>query len=256
MMNNNFRKKFKKIVLEIFCFLFRWTKEKPVVLLYHSISDQNSFLSLSPKIFEEQIRYLKEKGFKFLKSEDLKNLKNLPNKSVLITFDDGYEEILLNAAPILERYQIPAIFFIPVDLISKEIRGLKIMNWKEIKEMSQNRLFEIGSHGLTHRKLRKLATEEVEKEVKISKEILEQELEIRIKSFAYPFGRYNKEVLKTVGDSGYEFAFSIKPGRLSKNMDKFQIPRFGINTFSSLFFKDIFKRGYELYWKLRWIFYR
>lgn len=250
------KKFFKKIILHFFCFLSHWTKEKPVVLLYHSISDRDHFLSIPTKIFERQIRYLKENGFRFLKSSDLENIKNLPPKSVLITFDDGYKDNFINAVPILEKYQATAIFFIPVDLINKEMKGLLIMNWEEIKEISRNSLFEIGSHGLTHRKLHKLTIEEIEKEVKVSKKILEENLGVEIKNFAYPFGRYNEVVLKIIRDSGYKYGFSIKPGRLSKKIDKFQIPRFGIDNFSSLFFKDIFKKGYELYWRLRWIFYK
>lgn len=250
---DNFKKKLKKTLISIFCFLFRWSKERPVVLLYHSINNQNHFLSISPEIFEKQIKFLKEKGFKFLRVEDLVHLEKLERKSVLITFDDGYKDNFLNAVPILEKYQIPALFFISVNLLGKEMKGLPIMNWQEVKEISSHPLFEIGSHCLNHFRLVHLTPLEIEKEVKESKKILEEELKRPIRAFAYPYGRYNNLVIEKLKEANYQYAFTIEIRRLRKKENLFLLPRLGINqdNCSMEFFEDLFKPGFELYWKIR-----
>lgn len=249
------RKKIKKIIIKFFCFLFRWTKEKPTVLMYHSVADDGHFLSVSSSVFKQQIEYMKNNGFTFLRSDDLL-FGNINNKSVLITFDDGYENNFSIASKILEQYHIPAIFFIATDLVGLENKGIKIMNWEQVGLLSKNNLFEIGAHSISHKKLHKMSIEELKKEVMESKLILEEKIKKNIKSFAYPFGRYNKIVVDMVKQNGYQLAFSINPGRIDKSNNLFEIKRFGIDDDTSQFFKDIFKTGYNLYWQLRWIFYK
>jgi peptidoglycan/xylan/chitin deacetylase (PgdA/CDA1 family) len=223
--------------------------------MYHSVADDGHFLSVSSSVFEQQIEYMKNNGFTFLRSDDLLS-GNINNKSVLITFDDGYENNFLIAVPILKKYNVPAIFFIATGLVGTENKGMKMMNWKQVIELSKNNLFEIGAHTISHKKLHKMNIEELKKEVMESKSILEEKTNKNIKSFAYPFGRYNKIVIDMVKKNGYQLAFSINPGRINKSNNLFEIKRFGIDNNTSQFFKDIFKTGYNLYWQLRWIFYK
>lgn len=247
----NFLKGINTIVIKFFCFLFHGAKERPTVLMYHSVMEGDNPLSLTPEKFEDQIKYLKENKFKFLKLDDLKDGVVFEGKSVLITFDDGYEDNFSIVVPILQKYNVPAIFFIATGLVGSEVGGLKMMNWEEIKNISINNLFEIGGHTITHRKLHKLNLEEVEKEIKESKRILEEKLGKSIRVFAYPYGRYNDLVLGVIKKSGFKWAFSTRPGCLQEGFNKWQIRRFGIDNFRAQFFKDIFKPGYELYWCLR-----
>jgi peptidoglycan/xylan/chitin deacetylase (PgdA/CDA1 family) len=250
------KKKIKKIIIKFFCFLFRWTKEKPTVLMYHSVSNDNYLFNISLKEFENQIKYLKEKNFKFLKMEDLSNIKNLPNKRVLITFDDGYENVFINAVPILEKYNVPAIFFIPVGLIDNKIGELKVMSWEQIKALSENPLFEIGSHAYDHVRLTSLDENNLDKQIEKSKAILEEQIDINIRAISFPFGRYNQNIIKRIKDEGYDYAFGVEVRNLSKKEDFFSIPRIAVDNsiFSDILFKDIFKKGYSLYWKYRRFF--
>jgi peptidoglycan/xylan/chitin deacetylase (PgdA/CDA1 family) len=247
----NFLREINTIIIKFLCFLFRSAKERPTVLMYHSVIEGDNSLSLTSEKFESQIKYLKENKFKFLKLDDLKDGAIFEEKSVLITFDDGYEDNFLIAAPILQKYNVPAVFFIATGLVGSEVKGLKMMNWEEIKKISINNLFEIGGHTVTHRKLHKLNLEEAEKEIKESKRVLEEKLDKPIRVFAYPYGRYNNSVLEIVKSSGFKWAFSTRPGCLQEGFNKWQIHRFGIDNFRAQFFKDIFKPGYELYWRLR-----
>lgn len=247
----NFLRGINTLIINFFCFLFRWTKERPTVLMYHSVMEGDNSLSLTPEKFESQIKYLKENKFRFLKLDDLKDRAVFEGKSVLITFDDGYKDNFSIVTPILQKYNVPAIFFITTGLVGSEVKGLKMMNWEEIKRISVDNLFEIGGHTITHRKLHKLNLGEVEKEIEESKRILEEKLSKSIKAFAYPYGRYDDLVLGVVKKSGFEWAFSTRPGYLQRDFNKWQIRRFGIDNFRAQFFKDIFKPGYELYWRLR-----
>lgn len=246
------KRKINKLLINIFCFLFRWTKEKPTVLMYHSVADGNNPLSVNPKEFEKQIKYLKENNFKFLNTKDLDDFNKLPNKSVLITFDDGYEDNFIIAAPILKKYKVPAVFFIATGLVGSVNKGLKMMDWEEVKTIGSEDLFEIGAHTVTHRKLHKLEIEEAREEIITSKNVLEEKLNKPIKIFAYPYGRYNQSVLDIMGKNDFKFVFSTKPGHLRKNFDKLKIFRFGVDNYRSKYFPDIFKLGYELYWRLIW----
>lgn len=247
----NFLKGINILLINIFCFLFHGAKKRPTVLMYHSVAIGNNFLSLSPKKFEKQMRYLKEEKFAFLKSDDLKNGVIPEKKSVLITFDDGFQDNFSIAIPILKKYNIPAIFFITTGLVGSEMKGLKMMSWEEIKKISADNLFEIGCHTVTHRKLHGLSLEEAEREIKESKKILEEKLDKNIRSFAYPYGRFNDSILELVKKNGFDLGFSARPGHLQENFNKWQIRRFGIDNFKAQFFKNIFKPGYELYWRLR-----
>lgn len=219
--------------------------------MYHSIAKGDHFLSLDPNEFEREMRYLKDNNFKFLKLEDLNDIKGLPNKSVMITFDDGYEDNFLNATPILKKYNIPAIFFISTGLLGKEHKGMKVMDWEQIKKISEDALFEVGCHATSHKKLHKMERIDVAREIQESKDILEQRLNKNVRLFAYPNGRYNDMVLKVVEEFGFDFAFSVKPRRLDKGFDKLVVPRLGVDNFCAKFFKDMFKGGYSLYWRLR-----
>jgi peptidoglycan/xylan/chitin deacetylase (PgdA/CDA1 family) len=250
---NNFKGKIKKIFIRIFCILFRWTEEKPTILIYHSVSKEKYHFNINPEIFEEQIKYLKKENFEFLKLKDLENINKLFNKSVLITFDDGYENVFINAVPILEKYNVPAIFFIPVGLIDNKIGELKVMNWEQIKALSENPLFEIGSHAYDHVRLTGLNEDNLDKQIGKSKAVLERQIDISIRAISFPFGRCNQNIIKRIKDEGYDYAFGVEVRNLSKKEDFFSIPRIAVDNsiFSDIFFKDIFKIGYSLYWKLK-----
>jgi peptidoglycan/xylan/chitin deacetylase (PgdA/CDA1 family) len=249
-----FQKKIKETIIGIFCFLFRWSEEKPTVLMYHSICDGGGFLSLSPKEFESQIKWLRSNNFNFLKTSDLSNVNNIPKKSVLITFDDGYEDNFLFAFPILEKYKIPAIFFITAGVLDKEMMGMRMMSWEQIKKILVNPLFEVGGHGFNHKRFSGMEKDEVVQEILLTKKLIKENLNRQIEDFSYPFGRFNKQTMEALKNNNIFRAFTIEPSRLSKkNFNHFFIPRVGINNqiFSQRYFKDVFKAGFGLYWRIR-----
>ena len=115
----------------IFSIRYAWWRKRigythPRILMYHMIKEpiknaKFNKLRVSPKMFEWQIRYLKKNGFTFLTMKELIEKKdNLPKKTVVITFDDGYEDNYLNAFPILKKYNAKATIYLVVDRHNRE----------------------------------------------------------------------------------------------------------------------------------------
>lgn len=253
----NIKSLVKSSLIRLFCWLFYFSKQGSVVLLYHSINDNlNDSSSVSKEDFYKQIQYLIKKKFKFLQLADIEEfIKNTHNKKgVMITFDDCYEDVFINAVPILERYKVPAVFFMPAGLSGKEMSGKKIMTWDQIKYLASNNLFEIGSHTMYHSHLARLNFDDAIKEIKESLVTLRSKINREIISIAYPYGRYTDRILTNLKPLGFRLGFSVIPLHLYDCKDLFLIPRMSVNKFSIRFFPYFFKFGYRFYWKIRSLF--
>jgi hypothetical protein len=133
------------------------------ILMYHHIdylppnaSKLWQDLTVSPETFEAQMKYLFEQNYQPITFEEflnfLKNKKEIPEKSLIITFDDGWKNQYQNAFPVLKKYNFRATFFVVVTYIG----GSALMNWKELRELIENKM-EIGSHSMTHPNLKNLS---------------------------------------------------------------------------------------------------
>lgn len=208
------------------------------ILMYHRIGAAEGGNRLKgqytpAKLFARQIKYLFEHSYQTVSIRDLINYAGQQmrarDKKVCITFDDGYESFYTHAFPVLQRYNFTAVVFLVADCINKTCLWDKdsepMLKAQQIKEMAQAGI-EFGSHSLSHRSLVELDTEELEKEVKESKTVLEQLLEKPIESFSYPYGAFNENVKKIV-QQNYKVAFSTKEG--ISNIRGFALPRIDIN---------------------------
>ncbi|MCS7250079.1 MAG: polysaccharide deacetylase family protein [candidate division WOR-3 bacterium] len=128
-------------------------------------------------------------------------------KYVSINFDDGFYSVYKNSYPILKRYNFKFTLGLIVDYLKhKKIKNendYRYLTIPEIKEMLENLDIEIASHSLTHPNLTKLKEEEIEKEVKKSKELLENIFKKEVVTFIYPYGRYDKRVINSLIRNGY-----------------------------------------------------
>jgi len=218
-----------------FSLRYAWWKpaisyRNPRILMYHMIKKHTHGkfrgLRVAPEMFERQIRYLKENGWYFATMSELANRKTrLPEKTVVITFDDGYEDNYTHAFPILKKYQAKATLYIVVDRHEREWSGnRKIKNRTgelmrepklsdgQIREMARSGLFEIGSHTLTHPNLPTLSLEEKRKEICHSKKIIEEYFYIRCNAFCYPFGLFDERDVTLVEKAGYTSATTTQQG--------------------------------------------
>lgn len=187
-----------------------------LVFMFHHIrpvsehkEDEDSSFSITPEIFEKQVKYLISKKYNFIGLEDLSS--NNIKKPVMLTFDDGYVDNYKFVFPILKKYNIKAVIFLIAGKIGIDP---ELMTWEQVFEMQKSGLVSFGSHGLTHANIRRMEEQSAIKELRESKHILETKLGHNISAFCYPFGAGGKDdrIRKLVFDAGYLFDFSTRRG--------------------------------------------
>lgn len=223
------------------------------ILAYHSISsNRNDALAVTPQNFERQMNYLYNKSYNIINlnecGEVVKEGMNFLQKTVCITFDDGYKDNYENALPVLKKYEFPATIFLITNLIGTNkilepenfIRKFRYnqkyylcLDWEEIKEM-ESHCISFGSHTLTHPNLTKIPIEIAEKEIKDSKVLLEKKLLRKVDYFCYPKGYFNEKVIKTVQNAGYSGAVVTPIHKRFKN-SLFTLKRIGIYRHDNIF---------------------
>ncbi|PJA32819.1 MAG: hypothetical protein CO185_01595 [Candidatus Zambryskibacteria bacterium CG_4_9_14_3_um_filter_42_15] len=143
-----------------------------VVLMYHSIGENNLFFTVNGGEFEKQMAYLMRENFNVVslkKLEEYLKKKSIPLKTIAITFDDGYKDNLLNALPVLKKYNFPATVFVMTGDIGKtrNVRGhdFDMLTQEDILILARSGLIDIEPHSVTHPKLSKLNREEIKVEL-------------------------------------------------------------------------------------------
>lgn len=200
-------------MLAIAAAIYYFNKTEIPVLGYHRINNEDhDALTLSTDEFEAQMRYLKNNGYTALTPDQLyeylKFGREIPYKSVLITFDDGYEDNYSNAYPILRKYSLDATIF----LISHYIGMPKYLTWDEINAMKDHQI-QFEGHTYTHPHLNQIVDEqELKQQLLDSKTDLEKHLGYPVKYFAYPYGDYNQHVIDALKEYGYLAAYTVRLG--------------------------------------------
>lgn len=226
--------------------------EMPVIMYHRVIKDESEKgvhgTYVTVKQFDEQMKYLKNKGYETVTFEDLLNNKykqrfDKDKKWIMLTFDDGYKDNYENAFPILKKYQFKGIIYIldgvkynkwDVDDKNNPEKEFPLMNVEELLEMQKYGI-EFGGHTSTHPKLAELSLENVKKEIILSKNNIENLVGKELLSFAYPYGSLNEDVKKIAQESGYQFAVATDSGSITFSDDLFEIRRVGIFPTNNLF---------------------
>lgn len=223
-------------------------KRKVRVLLYHRIGAKKDFLerakpelNVSKESFEKQLRFLKEKynviSFKELISG------NVPENSVIITFDDGFRDNYENAFPLLKKYSLKAAIF-PISSVidgkafaddhfsyskvkDKKAAAGMYLSWKQLREMSAAGI-EIGAHTVKHRMLGNLDESAAGKEIADSKKEIENKSGKKVSVFAYPFygeKSFNQKVKNLVKKADFRAAVTTVYGLNDSETDLFELRR-------------------------------
>lgn len=214
--------------------IFPSRKPKIVVYCYHSISNDGWRFSVTKENFEKQINFLL-KNQQPIKSSDLDDYisgkKKLEQDSFVITFDDGYEDVL-SVKDFLSGVGVFPTMFVLSDresVLREELETDRpLLSDRGILELKQSG-WEIGSHGATHTDFSKLKSDEITAEVLGSKEKIEKSIGVSVEYFAYPKGRYTVEVLEYVEKAKYKLAFSVNDGYVNRETSRFLIPRVGVD---------------------------
>lgn len=213
------------------------------VLMYHDVLEPPEvFFDLTPADFEAHLKTILDSGLTPISPDQLvRHLRTgvaLPEKPMLITFDDGYLGHYEHVYPLLQKYQVPATFFVFPGKVDGTVAGRSTLTWDQLKTMAADPLVTIASHSVTHPPdLRSLSDEELVYEVVESKRQLEAQLGIPIQYFSYPTGHYDERVAQAVADAGYMAGFTMR-----ENDEKFAgasesllaIERFGQSNLQAL----------------------
>ena len=209
------------------------------ILCYHNLNPTvRGSMNMTPDKFEAQLRLLKENGFTIIPlKEAVEYLQGkrstLPEKSVVITADDGWKSVYTYMFPIIKKYNVPVTLFIYPQTISE---GKNAMTWEELAELQQTKLFDIQSHTYDHPNFkhakRRLSAEAYAKYVNMqlvnSKKILEEKTGKEMTLLAWPFGIYDDYLEKAAADAGYVMAFSIDARVANRSYKPMAQPRFMI----------------------------
>lgn len=204
------------------------------VLYYHSVNAENpknDELVVTKDKFREQMTYLKDNGYTVITTETLYNYLSkgdkVPEKSIVITFDDGWKDNYQYAFPILKEFKYPATVFVITEM-TKTNHWLYLSE-AEIKEMSKEGM-EIASHTIHHDNLTEIPKDKIKATLEESKSYLEGLIGKPVNTIAYPFGKYNKSVIQATKSAGYTMAFTINSGWANKeNSPIYEIKRVYVN---------------------------
>jgi len=235
------------------------------ILTYHSIDNSGSVISTSPETFRKQMQFLSDADFSVVSLKTLgksfhENV-SLPPKTLVLTFDDGFQNFYTTAFPALNEYKFPETVFLIIDYCGKfndwsgnlpALEQSKLMDWNEIKELSKNNI-EFAAHSRTHPDLTKLNTEKAAREIVESKLTIEERLGVEVTDFAYPYGKYNLPV-KQITEKHFRTACSTRLGKVQAGDDLFSLKR--VDTYylsNDHVFNSILSVNFNLYLNFRQI---
>ncbi len=223
------------------------------VLAYHKVDErfEMGFTNVRPDSFRRQIEALLANGYNV--APDLNS--NGSDKSVCLTFDDGYDSFHRYVVPVLNSLEARATVFVIAGFVGKtnswdvklSYRPFRHMDAKQIREII-GLGFKVGSHSCTHKDLTRLPYDAVKKELEESKKQLEDLTGMDVDAFSFPFGRYNRRTAEAAFAAGYRMLFGL--GSASRDGVIARLPVYRIDSSSAILRKlehnrlEIFKSDF------------
>jgi peptidoglycan/xylan/chitin deacetylase (PgdA/CDA1 family)/glycosyltransferase involved in cell wall biosynthesis len=227
----------------------RYAFERGVtVLMYHAIADHGSRPSryvTDAGRFRRQMTWLARRRYRVLTQPELvagmDNHHVPPARAVLITFDDGYDDFLRLAWPILSHHGYSATVFCVTGRSGgvmdwdpgSELAGRRLLDWPQVRRLAESGVA-FGAHSRTHARLTDLDAGELVREVQGSRAELERALGAPVATFSYPFGKHDETVRSAARDAGFTLAFGVEPGTNRAAMPPLALRRIEIHGTDSL----------------------
>jgi peptidoglycan/xylan/chitin deacetylase (PgdA/CDA1 family) len=264
------RKLLKRLVrLMMFLMMYPFAKrvqhrEIPV-LAYHSVDDNRTCpFSVSREKFQRQIRYLRDSGYQSISLRELVAYvegahNRVGRKSIILTFDDGFENFDSKVLPILKRYGYSGVLSVVGEFCSSGRTdtydngiAAPALSWDEVRRISAEGV-EIASHGMRHVKLTSIPLEEANWEIRKSKEQIEAAINTGVDFFFYPHGACNGQIASLVRRNGYRAALTTSPGLVREGDDIYALRRIMMKQELSLLeFKAMITPAVDWYSSLLW----
>lgn len=219
-------------------FPWHWTSDTVTIVMYHSVHPVEAPYTIRPDAFSRQIQILKE-NYQIVALKNIaRTLRdNSGERKVAITFDDAFGDFLEYAFPVLSKVKVPCSLFVPTgfigkcntwDLRNKKIPQKKIMSRDELAGLKNTGLVDFGSHSVDHLSMRHLSLAEMRKQAMVSKEVLEDALDVPVTMFAYPYGQrddFSSVTGKIISEAGYELAVTTCWGTWNSEENLFRLKR-------------------------------
>lgn len=214
------------------------------ILMYHYLSDPppgadkyRRDLSVSPALFEQQLAYLKGQGYQSITLYDLLDHlaqgAPLPEKPVIITFDDGYRDNYANAFPLLQQYGFSATFFVLTDVTSQDAPAY--MTWDQLREMTAAGM-DVECHARVHEDLTGNDDARLVWQVLGCREAIESELGQHPRFVAYPSGVFDDRVAAFFASDAYWGGVTTQQGSLHDSNALFQLKRLRVRNTTTVEF--------------------
>ncbi|MBI1921522.1 MAG: polysaccharide deacetylase family protein [Geobacter sp.] len=258
--------------------------KRPVpVLMYHHVNPhRGDTVTVTPEVFEGQMRYLAEASYRTLTLDELlahiDGSLELQEKAVVVTFDDGWLDNYLYAWPVLRKYGIKATIFIVTDrteqasarpvnqlpatvpshngskaLIQHDNAAQVVLTWEHVSEMDASGLVEFHSHTLSHRKCHELPDDVLRHEIVDSKSIMEERVGKPSHYLCWPYGKFDYRGVGIAQNAGYRGIFTTIHGVARPGDDPFGIRRIVVKdsvswfrtkmrVYTSALFSDLYLR--------------
>jgi len=204
--------------------------------MYHSVTDGEPIdpYSVSRKVFSDQVSWLIDQDYQFMSLAALVQSKKNSmfakgRKQVVLTFDDGYRDFLINVLPILLRHQLPATVFLVTDMLGQTATWNNndptalLMSEAEVRQLHAHGI-NLGSHTLTHADLTTVADKELQQQLVTSRIALADFGETFF-SFSYPWSRHTDREVAALKAAGYECAVTVDGSINFSKTDSFRLGR-------------------------------
>ena len=227
-----------RLSIFIVCLLCQFSSVAAVILQYHHVSNETpKSTSISPEQFTAHMQYLKDNNFTVVPLstiiDQIKRQQPLKDKTVAITFDDAYLDILEQATPILDQYQYPYTIFVNPSIIDTKRKNY--LSWQQLKTMSDNGVL-IANHGYAHDSLARKPAEFSDEQWQArqislllkSEKIIKERTGQNWRYFAYPYGEFTPAIQQWL--EAHDFVgFSQQSGAVGLTSDLTLIPRFPVS---------------------------
>lgn len=206
------------------------------ILLYHSVTAEDHGplhrYTLSPEAFRAHMAWIAERRFSSLTVSEYAAARRgevaMPDRPLVVTFDDGYADFLDGAAPALDDYGIRATLYVTTAAVGETRRGTilgrPVLTWSELRRVAGLGV-EVGAHSHDHAQLDLLAPHEVARQVTTCRRLIEDRLQVEVRSFAYPHGHHGPRVREAVRAAGYSSACAVKNARSHASDDLWALGR-------------------------------
>lgn len=202
---------------------------------YHRFgNDEYPSTNISLDRFEAHLRFLKENDYEVLTlgeaMDRLNSEESVPEKTAVLSMDDGYKSVKTGALPLLNEYGYKATIFVCTEYVG----GKNNLSWKELEEL-QEEGHEIGNHSHSHEHFLNTKEEQrvegFKEDLERSEDRFEEHLGEKPETYAYPYGEYDPSLEQALEGEGYKAAVAQKSGVIHSGSGRFRLPRFPMTSY-------------------------